>query len=131
MKLLKAYVENYGTISQKDYNFESGFNCFYHENGYGKTTFASFIKAMFYGLDSQIADRFCERSHFYPFNGGRFGGNLTFSFKGEVYKIERFFDKKSATKDEFNFYKGTEKVVAKRAFRLLRRHGTNALRYKK
>ncbi len=106
MKLISCYVENYGTISQRTYEFSDGITAFCEENGAGKTTLASFIKAMFYGLDSYRSNtkEFCDRQHFYPFAGGNFGGNLIFEWEGRTYRIERFFGEKSETADRLDVY---------------------------
>ncbi len=106
MKLISCYIENYGRIKAKEYVFASGVNTFCEENGAGKSTLASFIKAMFYGLDSYRKDSkdFCDRLHFYPFEGGAFGGNLIFEQNGKTYKIERFFGEKSDTADTLVVY---------------------------
>lgn len=97
MKLINCHVENFGSLHAFDYDFQNGLNSLYSPNGGGKSTFAAFIKAMFYGLpaDSSRA-KFNERRHYYPFSGGKFGGNLTFEWRGGVYRIERFFDKTSS-----------------------------------
>lgn len=107
MKLVSCYIENYGAISRKEYSFNEGITGFLSANGTGKTTLASFIKAMFYGLSSYKANSkaFEDRQRFYPFNGGKFGGNLTFEYGGSVYRIERFFDKKSSARDEVRLFK--------------------------
>ena len=107
MKLISCHVENFGKLSSKDYDFSSGINCFYEENGAGKSTLASFIKAMFYGLESYKINstEFCDRQRYFPFEGGNFGGNLTFETGGNVYKIERFFGEKSQTQDTLTVYK--------------------------
>ena len=112
MKLLKAYIENFGKISKTEYDFNSGLTTFCYENGYGKTTLATFIRAMFYSLPKVTTkSNFNDREHFYPFNGGKFGGNLTYEHEGDVYKIVRFFDKKSETKDKFTFYKNDNQIT--------------------
>ena len=107
MKLISCHVENFGKLSSKDYDFSSGINCFYEENGAGKSTLASFIKAMFYGLESYTikTKEFCDRQRYFPFEGGNFGGNLTFEMDKNVYKIERFFGEKSYTEDTLTVYK--------------------------
>ncbi|MBQ8885219.1 MAG: AAA family ATPase [Clostridia bacterium] len=112
MKLISCYIENFGKLKQKEYAFDSGITSFCEANGAGKTTLASFIKAMFYGLEPyrQNTKEFCDRQHFYPFDGGRFGGNLTFSMNGKTYKIERFFGEKSDTMDEVTVYEDGEKT---------------------
>ena len=50
------------------------------------------------------ADSFNARSHYYPFAGGKYGGSLTLEKEGKIYRIERFFDKKSEKKDECKVY---------------------------
>ncbi len=107
MKLLSCHVENFGKIKNKDYDFSSQITSIYEENGAGKSTLASFIKAMFYGLESYKINStdFCDRQHYYPFDGGNFGGNLTFIFNQNTYKIERFFGEKSQTQDTLLVYK--------------------------
>ncbi len=106
MKLLSCYIENFGKISQTEYKFSPYLTEFCEENGFGKTTLAAFIKAMFYGLPSYktTTKDFPERLRYFPFNGGSFGGNLRFEMGGREYKIERFFDKKSDVKDELRVY---------------------------
>ncbi len=107
MKLLSYHIENYGKIQNQDGDLSQDLTCFCEKNGFGKSTLASFIKAMFYGLPSYtVATKgFNDRQHFYPFGGGKFGGNLSFESNGDTYKIERFFDKKSAKGDECRVYK--------------------------
>ena len=106
MKLLSYYVENYGKLRGVSGDFSSGITAFCEENGFGKSTFASFIKAMFYGLPSYtVASKgFNDRQKYYPFHGGKFGGNITFLYQDKIYRIERFFDKKTAKNDECTVY---------------------------
>lgn len=112
MKIISCHIENFGKLSNKDFTFDKNLTVFAEENGAGKTTLAAFIKAMFYGLASYktTTKNFCDRQRYYPFNGGKFGGNLTFEKGGEIYRIERFFDKKSDTKDELSLYKNNTPV---------------------
>ena len=107
MKLISCYIENFGNIKQRAFNFNDGLTSYCENNGYGKTTLAAFLKAMFYGLkQTRASDKeLGERARFYPFEGGKFGGNVTLERDGVSYKIERFFGKKSATEDEFKVYK--------------------------
>ena len=106
MRLLSYHIENYGKLHDQDGVFQDGVTCICEKNGFGKTTLSSFIKAMLYGLPSYTAKTkaFDDRQHFYPFSGGKFGGNLTFEKDGKTYKIERFFDKKSSKGDEMLVY---------------------------
>lgn len=102
MRLIKAHIANFGILESKDIEFND-LTSFYKENGKGKTTLASFIKAMFYGLPKDTKSE-NERKHFLPWNKGLYGGNLEFSFNSKIYKIERTFDSKTPTKDECNVY---------------------------
>lgn len=104
MKLLKCHIENFGKLSHYDYDFHDGLNTIKEDNGFGKTTFASFIKAMFYGLESKRNTKvLIDRKKFEPWQGGKFGGNIEFELQGKKYKIERFFEKKEAD-DTFKLY---------------------------
>ena len=80
MKLISCYIENFGALCNKTFDFNDNITSFYQENGTGKSTLASFIKAMFYGLETYKVSTttFVDRMHYYPFNGQLFGGNLTF-----------------------------------------------------
>ena len=93
MNLLKCHIENFGKFSNFDYEFIDGLNVINQPNGYGKTTFASFIKAMFYGLESTAkrTTALTDRKTYYPWQGGMYGGNIEFETKGKRYRIERFF----------------------------------------
>ena len=106
MKLLSYHIENYGKLHDVDGVFNDTITCVCENNGFGKSTLASFIKAMFYGLATYTAKtkNFEDRQHFYPFSGGKFGGNITFEKDGKTYKIERFFDKKGNKNDELRVY---------------------------
>lgn len=100
MKLLNCHVSSFGKLKDFDYDFNQKINTFNKENGWGKSTFATFIKAMFYGLNdsktkSNVAEN--ERTKYKPWNSvERFGGYLTFERGGNNYKIERFFGNKSS-----------------------------------
>ena len=45
MKLISYHIENYGKIHDFDGEFNGGLTDLCEENGYGKTTLASFIRA--------------------------------------------------------------------------------------
>ena len=102
MKIIKCSIENYGTLNKYEYNFNDGLNIINEENGFGKSTLASFIKAMFYGLPNSGSKsiKSSERKKYLPWNGGKFGGSLDFSYKEKEYRIERFFGS-TASQDKF------------------------------
>ncbi len=56
MKLISCYIENFGAITKKEIRFEENLTSICEENGFGKTTLASFLEAMFYGMSSDRAN---------------------------------------------------------------------------
>lgn len=103
MKILSIHIDNFGKLSDYDRVFTDGVNCINAENGYGKTTLAVFIKAMLYGLP-QTAKRNLsenERKHYFPWQGGVFGGTLDIETDKGRFRISRTFGKK-ASSDTFS-----------------------------
>ena len=47
MKFIECYIENFGKLSQFKLDFTEGLNVILRDNGFGKTTFAAFLQAMF------------------------------------------------------------------------------------
>ena len=95
MKLISCYIAHFGKINDFKYDFNDGFNSILEENGWGKTTFSVFIKAMFYGLEysPNTKKKLLERNHYLPWDGSLCGGNIVFSTKEGQYRIERTFGK--------------------------------------
>ena len=105
MKLLRCYIQNFGKLQDFSYEFQNGINTIKQDNGFGKTTFASFIKSMFYGLDTQANAKLekSDRKKYTPWQGGVYGGNIEFEIDNKKYRIERTFGKK-ASDDTFKLY---------------------------
>lgn len=108
MYLRKCYIENFGKLHQFEYEFSDGLNIINELNGWGKTTFATFIKVMFFGFDNSNKKSISEneRKKYYPWQGGKFGGNLEFEINGKIYEVERFFGLKDK-EDTFKLYDKT------------------------
>ena len=102
MKLLRCHIENFGVLSNFDFDFSSGLTVIYRENGFGKSTFAAFIKAMFYGMprggSRSVVEN--ERKRYDPWQGGKYGGFLEFEYQETRYRVTRYFGK-TASKDTF------------------------------
>ena len=92
MKLIGLYIENFGGLQKYSLNFETGITSVIQPNGFGKTTLAEFIRAMFYGFPrkSKTLEK-SLRQKYTPWGGGQFGGNLTFEYDGKHYRVERTF----------------------------------------
>lgn len=114
MRLLFCHIENFGTISNRDYNFGLGLNTFCENNGSGKSTLAVFIKAMFFGLPKTTKGDLDknERQKYKPWQVGSYGGYLDFEVDGRIYRIERYLGEKEAD-DRLKIYdqaQGTEAI---------------------
>ena len=93
MKLISMHVDDFGGLHNYDYNFEEGLNVVLHDNGWGKTTMATFLKAMLYGYDTKRSKDITEneRKRYLPWQGGKYGGSLDFEAEGVRYRIYRTF----------------------------------------
>lgn len=112
MKLISCHVENFGRLHDFDYVFSDGINVICKENGWGKSAFAAFLLAMFYGLPGKgktgrasfganAAFMRNARAAYRPWQGGVFGGQLVFEAGGRVYEMTRIFGDWEA-QDEFD-----------------------------
>ena len=93
MKLISIHIDNFGGLHDYDYEFEDGLNVVLHDNGWGKTTMAAFLKAMLYGFDSKRSKDITEneRKRYLPWQGGKYSGSLDFEAEGTRYRIFRTF----------------------------------------
>ena len=105
MRILRLHIENFGNLHEVDMEFAEGLNMICRENGWGKSTLAAFIKAMFYGLPhtAKRSLRENDRKHYFPWQGGAFGGSLEFRTSERAYRVERFFGAKDR-EDSFELY---------------------------
>ncbi len=106
MKLIRCHIENFGILHDFDYVFNAGINVIHAENGWGKSTLASFIRVMFYGFDKETKKSIEERERVQkaPWQGGVYGGSLVFETGGRTYRIVRTFDSKKGSRDTFELY---------------------------
>ncbi len=96
MRLISCHIENFGKLHDFSFEFAEGVNIICEGNGWGKSTFAAFIRAMFYGLEGDRKRSLLEneRKKYKPWQGGVFGGQLTFEAGGGQYRLSRiFYDK--------------------------------------
>ncbi len=92
MKIISLNVQSFGKLKNVRLDFNDGVNVIQNANGFGKTTMASFIRAMLYGLSSKTVGGMSELKRFAPWgDSGRFGGSIVLEHNGETYRIERFF----------------------------------------
>lgn len=106
MKLISCHIENFGCLSHYDITFHNGVTDIEKENGWGKSTLATFIRVMFYGFDNEtrksVTER--ERNKKSPWQKGAYGGTLTFQINDRTYRMERTFDERKAANDSFQLF---------------------------
>lgn len=113
MRLISVHVENFGKISDFTYEFTSGLNHFGKDNGWGKSTFATFIRVMFYGFSGEGKRNSLEneRKRYEPWQGGTYGGWLKFTEDGKTYIVYRTFGTK-AINDTFELRDASTNLVS-------------------
>ena len=75
MKLCSLYIEKFGCLSGFELDFEAGITTLNRPNGFGKTTLAEFIRAMFYGFPRKTKNLESDKRRKYtPWDGGKCGG---------------------------------------------------------
>lgn len=104
MKLLKCHIVGFGNWKNKTIEFQDGLTSVCEKNGFGKSSLASFIRAMFYGLE-RVTKANNERKRALPFDGSPCGGSLDFEWQGNQYSIERSFIGKTPKDDTLICYK--------------------------
>ena len=89
MKLVSLHIDNFGKFNNFDLDFNDGLNQFVRDNGWGKSTLTAFIKVMFYGFDNSAKRDFYEneKKRYKPWNGGVYGGNITFIAHNKCYTV--------------------------------------------
>ncbi len=102
MRILSCKIANFGCYSDKTFDFKEGLNPFCLPNGGGKTTLATFIKAMLYSLEKVSKTSF-ERNRYKPYSGKACGGSLIFSLDDHTYRLERTFGA-TPSKDTLKIY---------------------------
>lgn len=96
MRLISCHIENFGKISEQTFDFSKDCVQICQENGWGKSTLAAFIRVMFYGFagEGKRNDVENERKRYKPWQGGVYGGMLTFEANNKQYQIFRTFGAK-------------------------------------
>lgn len=113
MKLKTCHITGFGKISERTFDFNDGLNVLCEENGFGKSTLASFIKVMLYGFEDEskrsLKDK--EREKFRPWNKGAYGGRITFEYGGKFYEVSRTFGR-NESEDSFEVRELPSNIVS-------------------
>ncbi len=99
MRLIQCHIENFGKLRDVTIDFKEGLNAFSKQNGWGKSTLGAFLRVMLYGFEgenkrSNPVEN--ERKRYEPWQGGVYGGSITFAFGDKEYIVTRIFKDKAA-----------------------------------
>ena len=102
MKIIKCHIQNFGKLHDQSFDFKDGLNVISRENGFGKSTLATFIKVMFYGFEGDRRKAsYGERKRYKPWQQGTYGGSIRFSVGDREYSLARIFGDKES-EDSFD-----------------------------
>ena len=92
MRIISCHIDNFGKLHNYDVCF-SDLTEVIEKNGWGKSTLAQFIKAMFYGLSGNARKSITDNEfvHYTPWSNESFTGRLVFETNGRTYIIIRDF----------------------------------------
>lgn len=95
MRLVSCFVAGFGKLCNQPFDLNKDVVEIKAKNGSGKTTLAVFLESMLFGLEYSRSRNITEnpRLKYEPWQGGVFGGSLTFSHAGKLYRVERKFGK--------------------------------------
>lgn len=116
MKILSLHIDGFGKLRDQDINFKDGLNIVYGKNEAGKSTLHTFIKGMLFGIDRQRgrAARNDTYSRFLPWqNSGTYEGWMRIESEGQIYRIQRRFQKNSKELTIVNETLGREEAPTK------------------
>ncbi len=95
MIITKIHIDSFGALHQLDFDLNDNLNELCHPNGWGKSTFGAFLKAMFFGMSAKARGNAFnyERSRYLPWQGGNYGGYVEFLYQNQPYRLTRYFGK--------------------------------------
>lgn len=105
MRIINIHIADFGKLHEFRKDFNEGLNIINEPNGFGKTTIASFIKAILFGLPgnpSSDPDK-NERIKYTPWEADEFGGDITVELgNGKMYLIQRYFRADNERRDSLD-----------------------------
>ncbi len=92
MYIKRIHINSFGCISDKEYNFDNGFNLIYGPNESGKSTLFAFIIFMFYGTKIKKRPGYMSfKEKYMPWDGKPMQGQIVFSHLGEDFILHRLY----------------------------------------
>lgn len=101
MKIINIKIDEFGCLSDKNYDLSEGFNLAMGENESGKSTLQAFIKFIFYGLPKKTLESAVERDRSFSWKSDTASGSLTLADdSGSLYTVYRRAVRKRTEKRE-------------------------------
>jgi len=96
MRLISCHIENFGKLHDLTMEFQRDCHVLCEANGWGKSTLAAFLRVMFFGFEGETKRKGIEneRRRYLPWQGGAYGGSVTFETGGRIYTVTRSFSEK-------------------------------------
>lgn len=113
MKIRKLSA-TFGKLRQQTLELKDGLNIIEAPNESGKSTWAGFLRAMLYGIDTKERNKkgtIAEKNRYQPWDGGNMEGSIQLNWEGREITLRRT-GKASAPLSQFQaVYTGTEESV--------------------
>ncbi|MCD8133475.1 MAG: AAA family ATPase [Clostridiales bacterium] len=96
MRLISCHIENFGKLRDLTMEFQHDCHILCEANGWGKSTLTVFLRVMFFGFEGETKRKGIEneRRRYLPWQGGAYGGTVTFETGGRTYTVTRSFSDK-------------------------------------
>ena len=96
MRFISCYIAGFGKFVDREFDLSADLTNVKEENGWGKTTFADFLKCMLYGMDSGRTKSIGanDRLKYEPWQGGAYGGSLVFRMRGALIVLNGHLEKR-------------------------------------
>ena len=113
MKIRKL-TGTFGKLRQQTLELKDGLNIIEAPNEAGKSTWAAFLRAMLYGIDTKERDKkgvIAEKNRYQPWEGGAMEGSAELSWAGREITLRRTSKGNSPLSQFQAVYTGTEETV--------------------
>ncbi|MGM9608005.1 MAG: ATP-binding protein [Oscillospiraceae bacterium] len=104
----------FGKLRQQTLSLEDGLNIMEAPNEAGKSTWAGFLRAMLYGIDTKERDKkgvIAEKNRYLPWDGGAMEGSIQLNWAGKEITLRRTSKGNSPLSQFQAVYTGTEEPV--------------------
>ena len=104
----------FGKLRQQTLELKDGLNIIEAPNESGKSTWAGFLRAMLYGIDTKARDKkgvIAEKNLYQPWDGGSMAGSMDLTWNGKEITLRRTSKGNSPLSQFQAVYTGTEEPV--------------------